>query len=147
MRFLLIALNFCQLSLSATVGLTGSSIILWYLDSKGLLLTQRHVGIFLILFLWMEKNTDFSKISHTWKARGALHENSLCTVGSFGMLLIASAPLNRSYNQEIRTVCEQECTLNCGYSTGAIRISDSICPSHRNNKYFTIWVCIYYVRI
>lgn len=27
----------------------------------------------------------------------------------FGMLLIASAPLNRRWNQEIRTVCEQEC--------------------------------------
>lgn len=30
----------------------------------------------------------------------------------FGMLLIASAPLNRRCNQEMRTVCEQECAPN-----------------------------------
>lgn len=30
---------------------------------------------------------------------------------------------------------EQECTFNCGYSTCATRISDSVCSCHMNNKY------------
>lgn len=84
MRFLSVTLNFCQLPLSATVGLTGSSIILWYLDEKEHLLTFRHVGIFLILFQWMEKENILPRISHTWKGRGTLNENSFCTIGSFG---------------------------------------------------------------
>lgn len=61
MRFLSITQNFCQLPLSATVGLTSSSIILWYLDQKEYLLTRRHVGIFLILFSVDGKRKHTSK--------------------------------------------------------------------------------------
>lgn len=48
----------------------------------------------------------------------------------FGMLFIASAPLNRCCDQYKRTVYEQEYSVNCGHSTHATRIPDSICSSH-----------------
>lgn len=145
MRFLSITLNFCQLSLSATVGLTGSSIILWYLDQKEHLLTLRHVGIFLILFQWMGKKNILPKISHTWKGRGTLNENSLCTAGNIWNAINCQCTTEQTLEPR-----NQDCVwarmCSC-YSTCTTRISDSVCSSPMSNKYFTIWVCVYYIRI
>lgn len=145
MRFLSITLNFCQLSPSATGGLTGSSITLPYLAWEERVLTPRHVGIFLVLQQRAGRKTDFQKYPTRGKGGEPPMKMPFVLQAIFGMLLMATAPLSRGCDQETRTVCEH--VRSAAVTQLVQRASASVCPSRMNNKYFTTRACMYCIRI